>query len=196
VTDASEAIDVSDDLTDASQPTPASPAVEPPRQDAEAAGDARRLALRNGVAIAAVTAMALGIVLLQSLAKGHLTALDEYDDGAYFGASLQLLHGLLPYRDFAFIQPPLETVWMLPSAAVSLFAGTATALETGRLFIDLVATCNVLMVGLLVRRRPTLQVLVSMAAMAAFPGMVRSARLARAAAGVRLPCRAALPVRG
>jgi hypothetical protein len=176
VTDVSEAIDVSDDLTDASQPTPANPAVEPPRLDAEGAGDARRLTLRNGITIAAVTAVALGILLLQSLAKGHLTALDEYDDGAYFGASLQLLHGLLPYRDFAFIQPPLETVWMLPSAAVSLFAGTATALETGRLFIDLVATCNVLMVGLLVRRRPTLQVLVSMAAMAAFPGMVRSAQ--------------------
>lgn len=176
VTHASDVIDASDDLTGASQPTPASPALQPAQQDAESAGDTRRLALRNGVTIATVTAIALGILLLQSLVKGHLTALDEYDDGAYFGASLQLLHGLLPYRNFAFIQPPLVSVWMLPSAAVSLVAGTATALETGRLFIDLVATCNVLMVGLLVRRRPTLQVIVSMAAMAAFPGMVRSAQ--------------------
>jgi hypothetical protein len=68
------------------------------------------------------------------------------------------------------------TVWFLPAAAVSLLDGTATALEAARIFVDVIAAANVAMVGLLMRRRPTLAVVVSMGAMAAFPGAVRSAQ--------------------
>jgi hypothetical protein len=135
-----------------------------------------RRARRNLIAIVAISALALGILLAQSLAHGHLGGLDEYDDGAYFGATLQLLHGILPYRESAFVQPPMLTVWFLPAAALSLLGGSATAFEAARIFVDLVAATNVAMVGLLLRRRPTLQVVVSMGAMAAFPGAVRSAQ--------------------
>jgi alpha-1,2-mannosyltransferase len=137
---------------------------------------ARRRPSPNGVAIVTLTLAALALLLFQSLFHAHLSTVDEYDDGAYFGASLQLLHGILPYRDVVFIQPPMLTVWLLPAAAVSLFDGTAAAFETARIFIDVVATANVLLVGLLVRRRPTIQIVVSMGAMAAFPGAVRSAQ--------------------
>jgi hypothetical protein len=146
-----------------------------PDQEAETAALTRR-GLRNAFVIAAMTALALGLLLAQSLAHGHLSGLDEYDDGAYFGATLQLLHGILPYRDSAFVQPPMLTVWFLPAAALSLLDGTATALEAARIFVDAVAAANVAIVGLLVRRRPTLQVVVSMGAMAAFPGTVRAAQ--------------------
>ncbi|MGD1049794.1 MAG: hypothetical protein ABR947_01830 [Solirubrobacteraceae bacterium] len=140
-------------------------------------GDGVERATRaNTLAIVAMAGVALAILLLQSLLHGHLSGLDEYDDGAYFGASLQLLHGILPYVDSAFVQPPMLTVWFLPAAAVSLISGTGAAFETARLFIDAVAVANVVMVGLLVRHRPTLQVLVSTGAMAAFPGTIRSAQ--------------------
>jgi 4-amino-4-deoxy-L-arabinose transferase-like glycosyltransferase len=136
----------------------------------------RRLARSNAAAIAAMAAVALAILLLQSLLYGHLSGLDEYDDGAYFGASLQLLHGILPYGTSAFVQPPMLTVWFLPAAAVSLIASSAASFETARILTDVVAVANVVMVGLLVRHRPTLQVLVSAGAMAAFPGTIRSAQ--------------------
>jgi len=146
-----------------------------PDQEAETAALARRTR-RNAFVIATLTVLALALLLAQSLAHGHLSGLDEYDDGAYFGATLQLLHGILPYRESAFVQPPMLTVWFLPAAAVSLLHGTATALEAARIFVDVIAAANVAMVGLLMRRRPTLAVVVSMGAMAAFPGAVRSAQ--------------------
>ncbi len=71
----------------------------------------------------------LGFLLFQALNHGHLGAVDEYDDGVYFGASIQLAHGILPYRDFAFIQPPLITVWLLPLAALTSWLSTGVAME-------------------------------------------------------------------
>ncbi len=134
------------------------------------------MATRNRIAIVALTAAALGLLILQSLLHGHLTGIDEYDDGVYLGSSLDLIHGIMPYRDFAFIQPPMAAVWLLPFAALSFLTGTAHALEAARIFIDLIAAANVAMVGLLVRRRPTPQVLVAMGVMAAYPATVMSAQ--------------------
>lgn len=138
--------------------------------------DLARRRRRNLAVIAAVAAAALGVLLLQSLLYGHLSAHDEYDDGVYFASSLQLIHGALPYRDFVFIQPPMISVLLLPFAALSFLTGTAPALETARIFIDLVATANVVMVGLLVRHRPTWQVVVTVGFMAFYPATVGSAQ--------------------
>lgn len=126
--------------------------------------------------IAAVAAATLGVLLLQSLLHGHLSGHDEYDDGVYFGSSLQLIHGILPYRDFVLIQPPMISVLLLPFAALSELTGPAPAFETARIFIDLTATANVVMLGLLVRHRPTLQVVVSTGFMAVYPATIGSAQ--------------------
>ena len=131
---------------------------------------------RNMTVIAAVAAATLGVLLLQSLLHGHLSGHDEYDDGVYFGSSLQLIHGILPYRDFVLIQPPMISVLLLPFAALSSLTGTAHAFETARIFIDLTATANVVMLGLLVRHRPTLQVVVSTGFMAVYPATIGSAQ--------------------
>jgi len=163
-------------LTEARVAREQPPAGEPAEAyQADRAG-ARRRGRRNGMVIAAVAAALLGVLLLQSLMHGHLTGNDEYDDGVYFGASLQLLHGILPYRDFAFIQPPMVSVLLLPFAALSGVAGTAHGFEAARIFIDLVTTANVVLAGLLVRHRPTLQVLVSTGIMAAYPATVRASQ--------------------
>jgi hypothetical protein len=136
---------------------------------------ARRLR-RNTIIIAVVAALALGVLLLQAFLHGHLTAIDEYDDGVYFGASIELLHGILPYRDFAFIQPPLITVWLSPFAALSTLTGTAWAMEAARLFVDAISLVNIVLVGALVRRRSSLQVLLTVGIMAFSVGTIESSQ--------------------
>ena len=134
-------------------------------------------ALRVNWAVIIVIAVAAASVLaLQAFLHGHFSALDEYDDGVYFGASIELFHGLLPYRDFAFIQPPMITLWMLPFAAVSSVTGTAVAMEAARFFVDLVSVTNVVLVGVLVRRRTTIQVVAATGLMAFSQGTIRSSQ--------------------
>ncbi len=131
---------------------------------------------RNWAVIAGITCAALAVLALQAFLHQHYSAVDEYDDGVYFGASVELLHGLLPYRDFAFIQPPMITVWMFPFAALSTLTGAAIAMEAGRFFVDLVTLTNVVLVGALVRRRPTFQVVIATAAMAFAQGSIRASQ--------------------
>jgi hypothetical protein len=127
---------------------------------------------RNWMVIAGIAGAALGVLALQAFLHAHFSAVDEYDDGVYFGASVELLHGVLAYRDFAFIQPPMITIWMAPFAALSPLTGTAAAMEAGRFFVDIVTVVNVVLVGALVRRRPTWQVIVATAVMAFSQGTI------------------------
>ena len=131
---------------------------------------------RNWVVIVGIAIAAMTVLALQAFLHSHFSAVDEYDDGVYFGASIELLHGIMPYRDFAFIQPPMITVWMLPFAALSPLTGTAVAMEAGRFFVDLVTVANVVLVGALVRRRSTLQVTVATGVMAFSQGTIRSSQ--------------------
>ena len=131
---------------------------------------------RNWMVIAGIAAAAAGVLALQALLHGHYSAVDEYDDGVYFGASVELLHGVFAYRNFAFIQPPMITVWMLPFAAMSSVIGTASAMETARFFVDLVTVTNVVLVGALVRRRSTLQVMAGTGVMAFSQGTIRASQ--------------------
>jgi hypothetical protein len=120
--------------------------------------------------------MAASALVLQAFLHGHFSALDEYDDGVYFGASIELFHGVVAYRDFAFIQPPFITVWLLPFAALSSLIGTAAGMEVARFFVDFVTVANVVLVGALVRRRPTLQVAAATGIMAFSQGTIRSSQ--------------------
>jgi len=131
---------------------------------------------RNWVVIIGIATLALCVLLLQALLHGHFSAVDEYDDGVYFGASVELVHGVLAYRSFAFIQPPLITVWMFPFAAASTVTGTAVAMEAARFFVGLVTVTNVVVVGALVRRRSTLQVVAATGVMAFSQGTIRSSQ--------------------
>jgi alpha-1,2-mannosyltransferase len=145
------------------------------RSDAPSSTDSERIR-RNWTAIVAVALLAVGVLALQSFLHGHYSAVDEYDDGVYFGSSVELIHGVIAYRDFAFIQPPLVTVWLAPFAAFSNVTGTAIAMEMARVFVDLVTVTNVVLVGVLVRRRTTLQVIVATSVMAFSQGTIRSSQ--------------------
>jgi alpha-1,2-mannosyltransferase len=131
---------------------------------------------RNWLIIAGIAVATLVVLAFQAFLHAHFSAVDEYDDGVYFGASVELLHGVVAYRDFAFIQPPMITVWLLPFAALSTLTGTAVAMEAGRFFVDFVTVTNVVLVGALVRRRPTFQVILATGVMAFSQGTIRASQ--------------------
>src|SRR6516162_11115450 len=96
-------------------------------------GRRRRSALRAPVnsVIAAATLLALGLRVYVLLRPG-LLLVTQYDDGPYFGSAVRLVHGVLPYRDFAFVQPPGITLLMGPVGLVSYLTGTAWGLVIAR----------------------------------------------------------------
>jgi hypothetical protein len=65
------------------------------------------------VTIAACAAAALFLRAYQLARPGYLFGVTEYDDGVLFGNALRLVSGVIPYRDFAVVQPPGSTAFTL-----------------------------------------------------------------------------------
>jgi len=109
----------------------------------------------------AARAAVLGAVGLlgAALALAHLGAHNalygvlEYDDGVNFGASLRLTSGLLPYRDFVFLQPPGIALLLSPFAGLAHLVGTREALAWARVATALVGGLNAFLAAFLVRHR-------------------------------------------
>jgi alpha-1,2-mannosyltransferase len=140
-------------------------------------GRQRRTAWRQPVmlAIAAVTAVAVALRLYQFTRPGYLTGLTEYDDGSYFGSAVRLLHGVLPYRDFVFVQPPGITLLMTPAALLAKVAGTQTGMVAGRILTALAGAAGAGLAGILVRHRGVLAVLAAGGLVAVYPGSIAAA---------------------
>jgi hypothetical protein len=128
------------------------------------------------VAIAATTLLALGLRLYQLAGPGFLLGVTEYDDGSYFGSAVHLVHGVLPYRDFVFVQPPGITLLMTPIALLSKAIGTAWGLAIGRILTTVVSAAGVLLVGLLVRHRGVTTTITACGLLAIYPDSVSTAR--------------------
>ncbi len=105
-----------------------------------------------------------------------LMSVTQYDDGPYFGSAVRLVHGVLPYRSYAFVQPPGITELMSPAALESYLGGTAWALVLGRILTVLAGTAAVVLAGLLVRHRGVLAVLLTGGIIAIYPPAAASAR--------------------
>ena len=101
--------------------------------------------------IAAFLALAVRLYMLAT--PTHIGGITEYDDAVYFGTSLLMTHGLLPYRDFVMVQPPGVPTLMLPLALLAHLFGTRSMLEATRVVTCLVGAANVGLVGYLLRRR-------------------------------------------
>jgi hypothetical protein len=142
--------------------------------DLPGTGRASRLTLVN-LAIAAVTVLALGLRLFYLTRPGYLLGVTEYDDGSYFGSAVRLVHGVLPYRDFVFVQPPGITLLMAPAALLSKVIGTDGGLAVARILTMLAGAAGVTMTGLLVRHRGILAVLLACGVVAVYPDSVSSA---------------------
>jgi len=127
------------------------------------------------LAIAAVTALALGLRLFYLTRPGYLLGVTEYDDGSYFGSAVRLVHGMLPYRDFVFVQPPGITLLMAPVALLAKVTGTDAGLAVARVLTMLAGAAGVMLAGLLVRHRGVLAALVACGVVAVYPDSVASA---------------------
>jgi hypothetical protein len=151
-----------------------------PGDDAKGAGAARRRRLVKtpaGLAILIATLLALALRLFLLTRPGFLTSgTVEYDDGVYLGAALRLLHGALPYKDFAFVQPPGIVVVALPGAAIGSLTSQATGLAAARVLSVLASTACVPLAGRLVRHRGALACAVTAGLLAVYPADVLSGR--------------------
>jgi len=127
-------------------------------------------------AIIVCTLLALGLRLFLLSRPGYLLGVTEYDDGPYFGSSVSLIDGLLPYKEFILVQPPGITLLMVPAALLSKVTGTAAAMATGRVLTTLASSAGVLLVGLLVRHRGLIAVIVACGLVAVYPDSVSTAR--------------------
>src|SRR5215813_8754943 len=127
------------------------------------------------VVIAAATVLALGLRIYELSRPGYLLGLTEYDDGSYFGSSVHLVDGIVPYRDFIFVQPPGILLLMAPVALVAKVTGTAAGMAIGRVLTMLASAAGVVLVGLLVRHRGALAALIACGVLAVFPAAVAAA---------------------
>jgi hypothetical protein len=154
------------------------PSAEGSRSDAGGAGQEGRSWWLSpvGLVIGVLTVLALGLrVYYQWTRPGFLLAVTEYDDGPYFGSAVRLVHGVLPYRDFIFVQPPGITLLMVPAALAAKVTGTAWGLAAGRVLTVLAGTASVVLGGLLVRHRGLVAVLVTCGVLAVYPDAVAAA---------------------
>jgi hypothetical protein len=99
-----------------------------------------------------VFGFALAMGVLRLAIPGVLSGLTAYDDGVYFGGSLQLFSGSIPYRDFVFVHPPGILLLLGPFALVGKALGTSMGFELARVATTVVVAINALLAALLVKK--------------------------------------------
>ena len=159
----------------ASAPASADPSGTPGRTG----GLGRRLRTMppTGLVILAATVLALALRLFLVTRPGFLTSgTVEYDDGVYLGAAMRLLHGAMPYKDYAFVQPPGIIVIALPAGLIGSLTSQATGLAVARVLSVLASTACVPLAGRLVRHRGVITCAVTAGLLAVYPADVLAAR--------------------
>src|ERR1700730_13296381 len=128
--------------------------------------------LRSGVVIAVAALLGLGLRIFQLTRPGYLTGFTQYDDGVYIGNALRLVDGVIPYRDFAMVQPPGSMLLMVPAALGGKVFGSAWALAASRVLTVGADTANVVLAGLLVRHRGPLAAGLASGVYAVYPAVL------------------------
>lgn len=126
----------------------------------------------TGAVIIAATLLGLILRIYQLARPGELFGVAWYDDGVYFGSAVRLVHGVLPYKDFVFAQPPGITLLMVPAALLSKATGTAWGMAVARILTLLASSAGVVLGGLLVRHRGVLAVVIACGLLAVYPASV------------------------
>lgn len=102
--------------------------------------------------VALVGLLAFAVRLWSVLHNGGLTSVLGYDEGVYFGGSVGLVHGLVPYRDFVLVHPPGSLLLLSPFAAAGSVVGDPTAWAGARVFVMLIGSANAMMMTVVGRR--------------------------------------------
>jgi alpha-1,2-mannosyltransferase len=130
-----------------------------------------------GLVIAGVTVLALVLRCFIFTRSSFLTSgAVEYDDGVYLGAAIRLLQGALPYKDYAFIQPPGIMVVSLPIAVIAKLTSATYGLAIARLATACASAACVALAGNLVRHRGAAVTLVTCGLLAVYPADIMSGR--------------------
>jgi len=129
----------------------------------------------SGMVMLVATALAVALRLFTLTRPGYLTGITEYDDGVYLGASLRLVEGAVPYKDFAFVQPPGMLLLMSPVALVAKLTTTVKGLALARLLTALASAACAPLAGNLVRYRGAVVTLVTCGVLAVYPGDITTA---------------------
>jgi hypothetical protein len=116
--------------------------------------------------VAGVILLSLGLSLWQLSVPGYISF---YDSGVYFAAAIHLVHGVLPYRDYTFVQPPGLLLLLSPLALLSRLVGTHDGFVMAEVLSTVVTALNVGLVASLVRHRGRIAMLVAGVGMALLP---------------------------
>jgi hypothetical protein len=101
--------------------------------------------------------------------------LSGYDSGVYLGASIHFVSGLMPYKDFTFVQPPGIVLLLSPISVLSRMVGTHDAFEYGRVLSCAISASNALLLAYVVRSRGRLAMVIAGYGLAFMPAMVYEA---------------------
>lgn len=123
----------------------------------------------------AATVLALGVRLFTLTRPGFLTQATEYDDGIYLGAAIRLTQGVMPYKDFAFVQPPGIVLVMSPVALFARATSTVDGMALARVLTVLASAACVPLAGNLVRYRGTLITSLTCFILAVYPSDIATA---------------------
>jgi alpha-1,2-mannosyltransferase len=121
------------------------------------------------------TALALSLRVFTLTRPGFLTQSTEYDDGVYLGAAIRASQGVLPYRSFAFVQPPGILLLMAPAALFSRWVSTVAGLGLARMLTMAASTACVPLAGRLVRYRGSLVTTLTCGFLAIYPPDIATA---------------------
>jgi Glycosyltransferase family 87 len=132
--------------------------------------------LRPGVVITVAALLGLGLRAFQLTRPGYLTGFTQYDDGVYIGNALRLVDGVIPYRDFAMVQPPGSMLLMVPAALGGKAFGSVWALAAARVLTVGADTANIVLAGLLVRHRGALAAGVASGGYAVYPAALNASQ--------------------
>jgi hypothetical protein len=110
--------------------------------------------------------LSLSMSLWQFSVPGYLSF---YDSGVYLAGSIHLVNGILPYKDFTFVQPPGILLLMSPLAELSRVVTTHNAYVIARFISALVTAANVTFLALLLRRHGIIAMLIAGAGLALLP---------------------------
>jgi len=129
-----------------------------------------------GLIVILATVLAFALRLFTLTRPGFLTGVTEYDDGVYLGAAIRLTEGALPYRDYAFVQPPGILLLMTPVALIGRIFSTAAALGVARVLTVCASTACVPLAGSLMRYRGIAATTVTCGFLAIYPDDIFTAR--------------------
>ncbi|HLI45032.1 MAG TPA: hypothetical protein VKU92_11280 [Acidimicrobiales bacterium] len=101
----------------------------------------------------------------------HWAGVFSYDEGAYVGSAIELARGLVPYKDFAFVQPPGISLLLAPVAGLFRLAGLGTedVLSAARVMTAIATALGSGLAALALRHRGVVGMMVAGGALAAFP---------------------------